>query len=468
MDRIVGIGGKKLSHSGYHPARYNSMRQPPSAVLYGSLRPPITHDTSTHLWRSPSQRQITLLIPAHRLSLVRYTNPIYVRDCERGAVIPPIDLTEQFKLIQAEVNAAVAEVLASGQYINGPIVQSFTKAFGRSVGTDYCVACNSGTDALYLALRALNIGPGDEVITSPFTFIATAEVISAVGATPVFVDIDIDTFNLDITGLEAAITPRSRAIIPVHLFGRPVDMGPLLDIASRHQLAVVEDCAQATGATWQGKPVGSLGQVGCFSFFPTKNLGGCGDGGAITTNDPNLAATVTMLREHGSRVRYYHEAIGINSRLDSLQAAILDIKLRYLEQWNQQRALIAQRYDVLLADVEGIVPPQAPTFGQSVWNQYTIRITGATAEGQERNQIQQRMREAGVISMVYYPIPLHLQEVYQSLGYKPGDFPQSEAAAHQVLSLPMFPELDVDRQEIIANTLKQVLVEAGLKTAQYC
>jgi dTDP-4-amino-4,6-dideoxygalactose transaminase len=245
-------------------------------------------------------------------------------------------------------------------------------------------------------------------------------------------------------------------------------MGPLLDIASRHQLAVVEDCAQATGATWQGKPVGSLGQVGCFSFFPTKNLGGCGDGGAITTNDPNLAATVTMLREHGSRVRYYHEAIGINSRLDSLQAAILDIKLRYLEQWNQQRALIAQRYDVLLADVEGIVPPQAPTFGQSVWNQYTIRITGATAEGQERNQIQQRMREAGVISMVYYPIPLHLQEVYQSLGYKPGDFPQSEAAAHQVLSLPMFPELDVDRQEIIANTLKQVLVEAGLKTAQYC
>ena len=383
-------------------------------------------------------------------------------------MIPPIDLTEQFKLIQAEVNAAVAEVLASGQYINGPIVQSFTKAFGRSVGTDHCVACNSGTDALYLALRALNIGPGDEVITSPFTFLATAEVISAVGATPVFVDIDIDTFNLDITGLEAAITPRSRAMIPVHLFGRPVDMGPLLDIASRHQLAVVEDCAQATGATWQGKPVGSHGHVGCFSFFPTKNLGGCGDGGAITTNDPDLAATMTMLREHGSRVRYYHEAIGINSRLDSVQAAILAIKLRYLEQWNQQRALVAQRYDALLADVEGIVLPQAPTFGQSVWNQYTIRIAGATADGQERNQIQQRMREAGVISMVYYPIPLHLQEVYQSLGYKPGDFPQSEAAAHQVLSLPMFPELDANRQEIIANTLKQVLSEVGLKAAQYC
>jgi dTDP-4-amino-4,6-dideoxygalactose transaminase len=383
-------------------------------------------------------------------------------------VIPPVDLTEQFTRIQAEVNAAVAEVLASGQYINGPVVQSFTEAFGRSVGTDHCVVCNSGTDALYLALRALKIGPGDEVITSPFTFIATAEAISAVGATPVFVDIDLDTFNLDITKIEVAITPRSRAIMPVHLFGRPVDMGPLLDLASRHQLAVIEDCAQSTGAQWQGKTVGSLGHVGCFSFFPTKNLGGCGDGGAMTTNDPELAATMTMLREHGSRVRYHHEAIGINSRLDSVQAAILAIKLRYLEQWNQQRAAVAQRYDALLADVSGIVRPQAPTFGQSVWNQYTLRIAGATADGQERNHIQQRMREAGVICMVYYPLPLHLQPVYQSLGYKPGDLPQAEAAAHQVLSLPMFPELDAARQEIVVDTLRQVLSEVGVKTAQYC
>lgn len=383
-------------------------------------------------------------------------------------MIPPVDLTEQFTRIQAEVNAAVAEVLASGQYINGPVVQAFTEAFGRSVGTDHCVVCNSGTDALYLALRALKIGPGDEVITSPFTFIATAEAISAVGATPVFVDIDLDSFNLDITKIEAAITPRSRAIMPVHLFGRPVDMGPLLDLASRHQLAVIEDCAQATGAQWQGKTVGSLGHVGCFSFFPTKNLGGCGDGGAITTNDPELAATMTMLREHGSRVRYHHEAIGINSRLDSVQAAILAIKLRYLEQWNQQRAAVAQRYDALLADVAGIVRPQAPTFGQSVWNQYTLRIAGATADGQERNHIQQRMREAGVICMVYYPLPLHLQPVYQSLGYKPGDLPQSEAAAHQVLSLPMFPELDAARQEVVVDTLRQVLSEVGVKAAQYC
>lgn len=383
-------------------------------------------------------------------------------------VIPPVDLTEQFKHIQAEVNAAVTAVLASGQYINGPVVQSFADAFGRSVGTDCCVVCNSGTDALYLALRALNLGPGDEVITSPFTFIATAEVISAVGATPVFVDIDLDTFNIDITQMAAAITPRTRAIMPVHLFGRPVDMGPLLDVASRHQLAVIEDCAQATGAQWQGKPVGSLGHVGCFSFFPTKNLGGCGDGGAITTNDPELAATMTMLREHGSRVRYHHEAIGVNSRLDSVQAAILDIKLRYLDQWNQQRTAVAQRYDALLADVEGVVRPQAPSFGQSVWNQYTLRIAGATAAGQERNHIQQKMREAGVLCMVYYPIPLHLQPVYESLGYKPGDLPQAEAAAHQVLSLPMFPELDVARQETVVATLTQVLAEVGVKAAQYC
>lgn len=383
-------------------------------------------------------------------------------------MIPPVDLTEQFKTIQAEVNAAVADVLASGQYINGPVVQSFADAFGQYVGTDHCIACNSGTDALYLALRALNIGPGDEVITSPFTFIATAEAISAVGATPVFVDIDLATFNLDVTKIEAAIGDRTRAIMPVHLFGRPVDMGPILDLATQHNLAVIEDCAQATGAEWQGKPVGSLGHVGCFSFFPTKNLGGCGDGGAITTNNPDLTATMTMLREHGSRVKYHHEAIGVNSRLDSVQAAILAIKLRYLDQWNQQRATVAQRYHDLLSDLETVVLPQAPSFGKTVWNQYTLLLTGATEQGQERNQVQQLMREAGVICMVYYPLPLHLQPVYQFLGYQPGDLPNAEAAAHQVLSLPMFPELDLARQETIVANLKQVLPSVGLKAAQYC
>lgn len=384
------------------------------------------------------------------------------------SVIPPVDLTEQFQTIQADVNAAVAEVLASGQYINGPVVETFAQAFGEYVGTEHCIVCNSGTDALYLALRAFDIGPGDEVITSPFTFIATAEAISAVGATPVFVDIDLDTFNLDVAKLAAAVGDRTRAIMPVHLFGRPVDMGPVMDLAARHGLAVIEDCAQATGAEWMGQQVGRIGQVGCFSFFPTKNLGGCGDGGAITTNDADLAATARMLREHGSRVRYHHEAIGINSRLDSVQAAILAIKLRHLNRWNQQRAVVADRYHSLLAPVGEVVCPQEVTFGRSVWNQYTLRLTQATAEGQERNQVQQAMRESGVIPMVYYPIPLHLQPVYQHLGYRPGDLPQAEAAAHQVLSLPMFPELGEDQQAQVVQTLKSALAQVGLKATQYC
>jgi dTDP-4-amino-4,6-dideoxygalactose transaminase len=288
--------------------------------------------------------------------------------------IPPIDLTQQFQLIQTEVNAAVADVLASGQYINGPRVEAFAESFGQYIGTDHCVVCNSGTDALYLALRALNIGPGDEVITSSFTFIATAETISAVGATPVFVDIDWQTFNIDCDQIEAAITDRTRAIMPVHLFGHPADMTQIMAIAERHHLYVIEDCAQATGAEWQHRRVGSWGHVGCFSFFPTKNLGGCGDGGAITTSDPQLADTIRMLREHGSRVRYHHEAIGVNSRLDAVQAAILSIKLRYLDRWNQQRTEVAERYCQLLADIGNITLPVAATQGKAVWNQFTIKL----------------------------------------------------------------------------------------------
>ncbi|HZG40062.1 MAG TPA: DegT/DnrJ/EryC1/StrS family aminotransferase [Nodosilinea sp.] len=384
------------------------------------------------------------------------------------SVIPPVDLTEQFQTIQSDVNAAVAEVLASGQYINGPIVETFAQAFGAYVGTEHCIACNSGTDALYLALRALNIGPGDEVITSPFTFIATAEAISAVGATPVFVDIAADTFNLDVAKIEAAIGDRTRAIMPVHLFGRPVDMGPVMDLATRYDLTVIEDCAQATGAEWMGQQVGRIGHVGCFSFFPTKNLGGCGDGGALTTNDESLAATVRMLSEHGSRVKYHHEAIGVNSRLDSVQAAILAIKLRHLDAWNQQRGQVADRYHSRLEAVSEVVRPLPVTFGRSVWNQYTLRLSQATAEGQERNQVQQLMREAGVICMVYYPLPLHLQPVYRFLGYQPGDLPEAEAAAHQVLSLPMFPELSETAQEQVVETLKATLAQVGLKAAQYC
>lgn len=373
--------------------------------------------------------------------------------------IPPVELTQQFKAIAADVNTAVMDVLASGQYIHGPVEETFTKAFGNYIGTSESIACNSGTDALYLALRALNIGPGDEVITSPFTFIATAETISAVGATPVFVDIDINTFNLNAEAIAAAISDRTRAIMPVHLFGQPADMDTIMAVAAAHQLYVIEDCAQATGAMWQQQRVGSIGHIGCFSFFPTKNLGGCGDGGAMLTNDPDLAATATMVREHGSRVKYHHEAIGINSRLDAVQAAILLVKLRHLDEWNARRTAVANRYDQLLAPVPGITLPQTIDRGTSVWNQYTIRLEAALNDGQIRDQVRQLMLDQGVIPMVYYPIPLHLQPVYADLGYQPGRLPMAEQAARQVLSLPMFPELTPEQQTKVVYSLKEALME---------
>jgi dTDP-4-amino-4,6-dideoxygalactose transaminase len=374
--------------------------------------------------------------------------------------IPPIDLTQQFKSIQAEVGAAVMQVLASGQYINGPVVEQFAQAFGAYVGTPECVVCNSGTDALYLALRALKIGPGDEVITSPFTFIATAEMISAVGATPVFVDIDLATFNLDVNKLEPAITEKTRAIMPVHLFGQPVDMTAVMAIAQRHQIAVIEDCAQATGAAWGEQQVGSIGHVGAFSFFPTKNLGGCGDGGALTTSDPEIAEAARILREHGSRVRYYHESVGINSRLDAVQAVILEIKLQHLREWNARRAAVAAEYERLLGPVPGIITPQPTAGGTPVWNQYTIRLEASAHSGEVRDRVRQLMQAQGVLPMVYYPLPLHRQPVYAHLGYADGSLPLAEQAAHQVLALPMFPELSLDQQAQVVNSLKEALVQA--------
>lgn len=375
--------------------------------------------------------------------------------------IPPFDLSEQFKVIGAELNAAVLQVLASGHYIGGAVVEGLERHLADYIGTLECIACNSGTDALYLALRALKIGAGDEVITTPFTFVATAEVISAVGATPVFVDIEPQTFNLDLAQAEAAITDRTRAIIPVHLFGHPVDMTRLMAIAQAHHLAIVEDCAQATGARWAGQQVGSIGQIGCFSFYPTKNLGACGDGGAITTHDPAIAETIRRLRDHGRRGTYYYEDLGMNSRLDAMQAAILQVKLRYLDTWNAQRQAIAERYQQLLSPIAGIALPQEATGGQSVWNQYTIRILddrSSPGSGSERrDQIRSQLQAKGVSSMVYYPLPLHLQPVYAHLGYQSGQLPVAEQTAHEVLSLPMFPELTVKQQERVVYSLKDCL-----------
>ncbi|BAW96929.1 putative pleiotropic regulatory protein [[Synechococcus] sp. NIES-970] len=366
--------------------------------------------------------------------------------------IPPVDLGRQYATIAEAANAAVLEVLSSGRYIGGSSVTEFENHFAQYHQVEYSAGCNSGTDALYLALKALGVTAGDEVITSTFTFIATAEAICMCGATPVFVDITTETFNLDLDQVEAAITPRTKAVIPVHLFGQPVDMTRLGAIAQKHGLYIVEDCAQATGAKWGDRLVGSLGDIGCFSFFPTKNLGGCGDGGAITTHRRDLYEAIKMLREHGSKIRYQHEVMGVNSRLDALQAVILDIKLRHLDQWNQQRQAIAKNYDFLLSDVPGIQRPQAIPGGTHVWNQYTLLL-----KAKERDTLRQELLAQDIITMVYYPKPLHLQPVFEDLGYQSGQFPLAEQCSHQVLSLPMFPGLTPSEQERVVAALKEQL-----------
>lgn len=355
------------------------------------------------------------------------------------------------------MNAVALEVLASGRYIGGSWVTDFETQFAHYIGTSECIACNSGTDALYLALRALGIGAGDQVITTPFTFVATAEVISAVGATPVFVDIDAATFNLDLNQVERAITERTRAVIPVHLFGLPVNMTHLMAIAQTHNLFIIEDCAQSTGAEWEDQRVGSIGHIGCFSFYPTKNLGACGDGGAITTNDPAIAERLRRLRDHGRQGAYYYEELGVNSRLDAVQAAILQIKLRYLDQWNQQRREIANHYQHLLSPIPGLSLPQDIAGGKSVWNQYTIRVMQDSDAGTARDTLRSQLQEKGVASMVYYPLPLHLQPAYRDLGYQAGQLPFAEQASHQVLSLPMFPEMTLEQQKQVAYSLKDCL-----------
>ena len=374
--------------------------------------------------------------------------------------IPPVDLTRQYKLIQGEADSAVLEILHSGSYIGGKAVATFEENFAAYTGTKECVSCNSGTDALFLALKALNIGAGDEVITSPFTFFATAEVITRSGAKPVFVDIDLSTFNFDLAQVELAITPKTKAIIPVHIFGQPVDMTRLMKIAQAHNLYVIEDCAQATGASWDGQKVGSVGHVGCFSFFPTKNLGGCGDGGAITTNDSAIAKQMKILKEHGSPERYRHDYIGVNSRIDAVQAVLLTVKLKHLDLWNQQRQNAANYYQDLLEHISGIKLPQGISGGTSVWNQYTICVTQAeNAPSAKRNLIQTALKEKNVISMIYYPIPLHLQPVYTNLGYEKGQLPIAEQAAQEVLSLPMFPGITQVEQEQVVDALKDALLE---------
>lgn len=386
--------------------------------------------------------------------------------------IPLFDLTQQYSFLADELTLQVSAAMASGRYIGGPFVEQFEAQFGQFLSQSFSldlspnaplhvISCNSGTDALYLSLRALDIGPGDEVLTSAFSFFASAEVISLTGARPIFVDIDPTTFNLDPEQLSHHITPQTRAIIPVHLFGQPVDMTAVMAIAEKYHLAVIEDCAQAVGACWAGRPVGTFGSTGCFSFYPTKNLGAMGDGGAIITQDLNLAETLRCLKDHGGRMLYRHEKVGMNSRLDALQAVVLSLKLRYLREWNWRRRSLADTYQTLLQAIPSLVLPVDR--GGSVWNQFTIRIQGNPDldPAHRRNQIQQILKDQGISSRIYYPIPLHLQPVYQSLGYDLGDLPQSEQCAHEVLSLPFFPELSTSQQNRVAVAISQAMEQSS-------
>ena len=365
--------------------------------------------------------------------------------------IPLTDLKAQYASIKDEIDSAIQRVLQNGQFILGPEVKAFEDDMAAYCGTKFAIGVASGTDALHLALLACGIKARDEVITTPFTFIATAEAVAKCGATPVFADIDPKTYNIDPARIEAKITKNTKAILPVHLYGQPAFMERILDIAKKHNLKVVEDCAQALGAEYKDKKVGSLGDVGCFSFFPSKNLGAYGDGGMAVTNDPKVAETVRMLRVHGSKATYQHVMHGFNSRLDALQAAILRVKLKHLGKWNELRLSKASLYTRLLSGLGSIEPPYLDKNCKSSYNYYTIRLMDSRLK---RDELRKHLESNGIQTMVYYPLSLHLQEVYKYLGHKKGDFPQSERAQEQVLSLPMYAELSEEQIEEVVTQIK--------------
>lgn len=365
-----------------------------------------------------------------------------------------VDLRSQFEHIRTEILQGIQEVLDTSAFIKGPAVQRFEQALARKLGGAYAVGVGNGTDALQIAFMAIGLKPGDEVITSPFTFIATAEAAALLGAKPVFVDIDPHTFNLDPTRIEAAITPRTRAIVPIHLFGQPADMDPVLEIARQHNLMVVEDNAQSIGATYRGRSAGYIGHLGTLSFFPSKNLGAYGDGGAVLTNDPDLYERARMIANHGARKKYYHETVGVNSRLDTLQASILEVKLRHLDAYTQARQVAADRYDALFAGEERIQTPYRKPDRTHVFHQYTLRIRGLTPE--KRTHLQTKLREKGIPTAVYYPVPLHQLPVFAH-STPPHPLPEAERASQEVLSLPMHTELTPEQQMYIAENLLDAL-----------
>ena len=357
--------------------------------------------------------------------------------------IPLIDLSVQHKVLRKELQRAVQKVMDSQHFIQGNSVRALEEKIASKVGSKYAVAVASGSDALYLSLWALGIGPGDEVLTTPFTFFATAGSISRVGARPVFVDIDARTFNLDVNRIEAKITRRTKAILPVHLFGLCCEMDRIQKIAKKHSLFVVEDAAQALGSAYRGKKAGAMGDAGCFSFYPTKNLGGAGDGGMVVTNSRVLADKIRLLRQHGSKKKYFHELLGINSRLDELQAVILLVKMRSLDRWNSRRAEIAARYNSELKGLPLGLPVMSSGF-KPIFHLYSIT-------SQKRDALAAHLEKRRVGAAVYYPAPLHLEPCFRSLGYRNGDFPVAERISRQILSLPVYPELTESRQaDVIA------------------
>jgi len=363
--------------------------------------------------------------------------------------VPMLDLVAQYKTIREEVRAAIDGVLDSQVCIGGPKVAECEKAVAAYSNCQFGIGASSGTDAILNALMSLGIGRGDEVITTSFTFFATAGCIVRTGATPVFVDIDPKTYNLDPKLIEKAITKKTKAIMPVHLFGQTADMDPILEIARKHNLAVIEDAAQAIGAAYKGRKAGSMGTVGCFSFFPSKNLGGVGDGGMITTNDAALAEMCAIMRNHGSKPKYYHKFVGGNFRLDPIQAVVILVKLKRLEQWHGARRANAAYYDKKFAGRKGIVTPYVEPHSGMIYNQYCLRLPGT------RDKVEAHLNSKKIGNAIYYPVPLHLQQCFADLGYKEGDLPHAEQAAKEVLAIPVYPELTLAQtDEVVAAVLE--------------
>ncbi|MBI2824634.1 MAG: DegT/DnrJ/EryC1/StrS family aminotransferase [Planctomycetia bacterium] len=365
----------------------------------------------------------------------------------QAAGVPLVDMQRQYQSLKEELHAAVNRVLASGRFVLGPDCQELEKAIAAYCHVPHAIGCASGSDAILLALMALDVGPGDEVILPSYTFFATAAAVVRLGAKPVFVDIDPATFNIDPAEIAAAVTPATKAIMPVHLFGQCADMNAILALAARHKLAVVEDAAQAIGAEYKRRPAGGIGDVACFSFYPTKNLGGVGDGGMLTTTRQDLADRLRLLHVHGMQPRYYHQVIGINSRLDSLQAAVLNVKLAHLDRWTAERQLHARRYHELfashrLADVLGL--PVEAADCRHVWNQYTVRVPDG-----RRDELRSHLATHKIGTEIYYPVPLHEQQCFTYLGYKVGSLPRTEQAARETIALPIFPELSFDEQRFV-------------------